>query len=100
MTQVGIRAFKAELSRYLRQVRNGQPVLLTDRGQVIARALWRAKPDRRRPGALTWCPKSDVRLCTAVRHSETELQRDIGRREREQSVDQDDGRTRSSGVPI
>ena len=36
MAQVGIRAFKAELSRYLRQVRNGRPVLLTDRGQVIA----------------------------------------------------------------
>lgn len=36
MSQVGIRAFKAELSRYLRQVRNGQRVLLTDRGQVIA----------------------------------------------------------------
>ena len=36
MTQVGIRAFKAELSRYLRQVRSGRPVLVTDRGQVIA----------------------------------------------------------------
>jgi antitoxin (DNA-binding transcriptional repressor) of toxin-antitoxin stability system len=36
MAQVGIRAFKAELSRYLRQVRSGRSVLLTDRGQVIA----------------------------------------------------------------
>jgi prevent-host-death family protein len=36
MAQVGIRAFKAELSRYLRQVRDGQPVVLTDRGQIIA----------------------------------------------------------------
>jgi prevent-host-death family protein len=36
MAQVGIRAFKAELSRYLRQVRSGRPVLVTDRGQVIA----------------------------------------------------------------
>jgi antitoxin (DNA-binding transcriptional repressor) of toxin-antitoxin stability system len=36
MVQVGIRAFKAELSRYLREVRNGRPLLLTDRGQVIA----------------------------------------------------------------
>jgi len=36
MAQVGIRAFKAELSRYLRQVRSGRPVLVTNRGQVIA----------------------------------------------------------------
>ena len=36
MSQVGIRAFKAELSRYLRQVRSGHPVSVTDRGQVIA----------------------------------------------------------------
>lgn len=36
MPQVGIRAFKAELSRYLRQVRGGTPVTITDRGQVIA----------------------------------------------------------------
>ncbi len=36
VAQVGIRAFKAELSRYLRQVRHGRRVLLTDRGQVIA----------------------------------------------------------------
>jgi antitoxin (DNA-binding transcriptional repressor) of toxin-antitoxin stability system len=36
MSQVGIRAFKAELSRYLRQVRNGRRVLVADRGQVIA----------------------------------------------------------------
>jgi prevent-host-death family protein len=36
VAQVGIRAFKAELSRYLRQVRTGRPVFVTDRGQVIA----------------------------------------------------------------
>jgi prevent-host-death family protein len=36
MAQVGIRKFKAELSRYLRQVRSGRPVFVTDRGQVIA----------------------------------------------------------------
>ena len=36
MAQVGIRAFKAELSRYLRQVRKDRHLLLTDRGHVIA----------------------------------------------------------------
>ena len=37
MEQVGIRAFKASLSRYLREVRAGTPLHITDRGQVIAR---------------------------------------------------------------
>lgn len=36
MAQVGIRAFKADLSRYLRQVQSGRPVWVTDRGRVIA----------------------------------------------------------------
>jgi len=36
MAQVGIRAFKAGLSRYLREVRGGALVYVTDRGQVIA----------------------------------------------------------------
>lgn len=33
---VGIRQFKAELSRYLREVRRGSSVFVTDRGEVIA----------------------------------------------------------------
>jgi len=36
MTQVGIRQFKAQLSRYLREVRRGLPVYVTDRGEIIA----------------------------------------------------------------
>lgn len=36
MAQVGIRRFKAELSRYLREVRRGRPVYVTDRGEIIA----------------------------------------------------------------
>lgn len=50
MAQVGIRAFKAELSRYLRQVRSGRPVLVTDRGQVIAHVSAPA-PAAKGPGA-------------------------------------------------
>jgi prevent-host-death family protein len=36
MAQVGVRRFKAELSRYLREVRRGRPVFITDRGEIIA----------------------------------------------------------------
>ena len=36
MAQVGIRQFKAELSRYLREVRRGRLVYVTDRGEIIA----------------------------------------------------------------
>jgi prevent-host-death family protein len=39
MAEVGIRAFKAELSRYLRDVRSGKSVSITDRGQVIAEVI-------------------------------------------------------------
>jgi antitoxin (DNA-binding transcriptional repressor) of toxin-antitoxin stability system len=36
MALVGIRLFKAEISRYLREVRRGKRVYLTDRGHVVA----------------------------------------------------------------
>jgi prevent-host-death family protein len=44
MAEVGIRAFKAELSRYLREVRSGKPVSITDRGQVIAEVISPVSP--------------------------------------------------------
>ena len=53
MAQVGIRAFKAELRRYLREVENGGTLLLTDRGRVVAEvsppaaAKRRARPTRK-----------------------------------------------------
>lgn len=36
MTTVGIRELKAKLSEYLRKVRRGQVVRVTDRGKVVA----------------------------------------------------------------
>jgi antitoxin (DNA-binding transcriptional repressor) of toxin-antitoxin stability system len=36
MKTVGVRELKNRLSEYLRQVRSGQSVLVTDRGEVIA----------------------------------------------------------------
>jgi len=36
---VGIRELKAHLSRYVREVRGGQEVLVSDRGRIIARLV-------------------------------------------------------------
>lgn len=36
MAQVGLRAFKADPGRYLREVRNGESLQVVDRGRVIA----------------------------------------------------------------
>jgi prevent-host-death family protein len=36
MKTVGVRALKNQLSEYLRQVRSGERLLVTDRGEVIA----------------------------------------------------------------
>ena len=36
MKTVGVRELKNRLSEYLRQVRSGESVLVTDRGEVIA----------------------------------------------------------------
>jgi len=36
MKTVGVRELKNRLSEYLRQVRSGEAVLVTDRGQVVA----------------------------------------------------------------
>ncbi|MCC7131365.1 MAG: type II toxin-antitoxin system prevent-host-death family antitoxin [Gemmatimonadales bacterium] len=43
MRTVGVRELKAHLSRVLREVQAGEPVLITDRGRVVA--------ELRRPGA-------------------------------------------------
>jgi prevent-host-death family protein len=37
MQKVGSREFKNRLGRYLRAVRNGQTLLVTDRGQPVAK---------------------------------------------------------------
>ena len=36
MKAVGIRELKARLSQYIREVRRGEVVLVTDRGEVVA----------------------------------------------------------------
>ena len=51
MKVVGVRELKAGLSRYLREVQAGEPILVTDRGRVVA--------ELRAPGAGT-LQESDV----------------------------------------
>lgn len=41
--QVGVKELKNRLSAYLREVRNGRRILVTDRGEVVAE-LHRARP--------------------------------------------------------
>ena len=38
-TTVGIRAFKARLSEYMQQVKNGQSILITEHGKPVGRIL-------------------------------------------------------------
>jgi len=39
MRSVGLRELKNRLSEYVREVRSGEPVLVTDRGQVVAELI-------------------------------------------------------------
>jgi antitoxin (DNA-binding transcriptional repressor) of toxin-antitoxin stability system len=46
MKSVGVKQLKSRLSEYLRLVRNGETVLVTDRDEVVAEL----RPARRQPG--------------------------------------------------
>jgi len=46
MKSVGVKQLKTRLSEYLRLVRNGETVLVTDRDEVVAEL----RPTRRQPG--------------------------------------------------
>lgn len=39
MKSVGLRELKNRLSEYVREVRSGEPVLVTDRGEVVAELI-------------------------------------------------------------
>jgi antitoxin (DNA-binding transcriptional repressor) of toxin-antitoxin stability system len=47
MKSVGVKQLKSRLSEYLRLVRGGETVLVTDRDEVVAEL----RPTRRQPGA-------------------------------------------------
>jgi antitoxin (DNA-binding transcriptional repressor) of toxin-antitoxin stability system len=48
MKSVGVKQLKSRLSEYLRFVRNGETVLVTDRDEVVAEL----RPARRQPGTV------------------------------------------------
>ena len=64
MRAVGVRELKSRLSEYLRMVRRGEEILITDRGEVIAELR---RPDRsasevRYPALLLHAREGKVRL--------------------------------------
>lgn len=58
MESVGVRDLKASLSRYLRRVKGGETIVVTERGVPIARIVPAAVPDHLRAlmadGRLSW----------------------------------------------
>ena len=58
MENVGVRDLKASLSRYLRRVKGGETIIVTERGVPIARIVPAAIPERLKTlmadGRLTW----------------------------------------------
>jgi len=63
-TSVGIRVFKSRLSEYLRRVKAGETVVITDRGQPVGRIVPVAQPleDRlqamAQAGLILWSGKT------------------------------------------
>jgi len=64
MRAVGIRELKNRLSEYLRQVRRGEEILVTDRGEVVAelRPPTGVVADAPYPALLTQASRGRVRL--------------------------------------
>lgn len=64
MKAVGIRELKNKLSEYIRQVRTGEEILVTDRGEVVAelRPAQARQPDVEHPELLRMARQGRVRL--------------------------------------
>lgn len=65
MAQVGLRAFKADPGRYLREVRNGESLQVIDRGRVIAEVS-PPKPASRRPRPAKKQSAADAQLADMI----------------------------------
>lgn len=61
MVEVGVRELKNSLSRYLKRVREGETVVVTDRGEPIARIISTGIPEHlaklMAEGRVTWSGK-------------------------------------------
>lgn len=64
MIEVGVRELKNSLSRYLRRIREGETVVVTDRGEPIARIIPVGVPDGiaglLAQGRITWSGETFV----------------------------------------
>jgi prevent-host-death family protein len=61
MTEVGVRELKSSLSQYLKRVRRGESIVVTDRGEPIARIIPVGIPEGiaklMAEGRVTWSGK-------------------------------------------
>ena len=76
MKTVGVRDLKNRLSEYLRRVRSGESVLVTDRGEVVAELLppGQVQADPTIPAGLQALAKRDlITLGTTVGTAQTDL---------------------------
>jgi antitoxin (DNA-binding transcriptional repressor) of toxin-antitoxin stability system len=62
MKAVGIRELKARLSHYVREVRHGEVILVTDRGEVVAELRQPHDPGLYQPSPLRVHPGTANRL--------------------------------------
>jgi len=75
MTEVGIRQLKTHLSRYLRRVKAGETIVVTEHGRPIGRILPTGRPleeriqDALEAGILEWNGKPWLREGPSVRPS-------------------------------
>ena len=72
MTKVGVARLKAELSRYLEVAKNGEEVVITDRGRPVAKivALRGTERSESRRERLAWCreaPQETAFVCLDAR---------------------------------
>jgi prevent-host-death family protein len=80
---VGVRDLKAHLSEYLRQVRRGQTIVITDHGQAVGRITPFAQPLEERlrflqeAGLLDWNGQALPPLESPVKNRSGKLMSDL-----------------------
>lgn len=62
MKTVGLRELKNRLSEYVRHVRNGETVTVTDRGEVVAELVPPRRQEGIPPGLEEMARRGDIRL--------------------------------------
>ncbi len=82
-TTVGVRELKARLSEYLREIKRGHTIVITEHGKPVGRLVPSAQPlaerveAMRRAGLVTWngkkLPLSQPVVTLRRRHNLTEL---------------------------